>query len=142
MKASEAVAAVNGMIFRPGWKLSAREVRLYGPDHVRVVARVTTVDTSYPTPEGEYKVPLTSTLDTVLDVSDLDLAGLCHAIITWAEMTDPHEDREFLRIWDGGRWTAPLHPHTEAGERAWERVTGRSSRDELSKALRDLLGVT
>jgi hypothetical protein len=122
VKASEAAHHVNGMIFRPGWKFRAEP--FFGSSSlVFIEAEITTVDTSYPSPDGEYQVPKVITLDTVLRVDELDLPGLCERIILWAESCDLHEDREFLRVWDGGRWRAPLHPHTDEGQRAWEMVS-------------------
>lgn len=136
MKAEEAAAIVNGMIFRPGWRLRAEPAgkdflmsllftRAELEHRIIVQASVPTVDTSYVADNGTYTVPKRMDPAAMIDVSDLhDEADIAAALLT--QLVGPfqlHEDREFLRVRAGGRWAAPLHPHTDEGIAAWQRLT-------------------
>lgn len=118
MRADEAVEQLRNTTFKPGWRFSAEP---YSAHLVRVDLTLRTVNTSYPSPDGQYLMPLTAGDDKLLSVAGLDEEDLCYELLRMAAYQDSHENREFLRVRRGGRWVAPLHPHTDAGIRAWER---------------------
>lgn len=124
MTPEQAIIEIENMVFRPGWKLHAIHNWLCDPGQVFVWADVKTWDTSYRAPDGTLTVRKDD-LDpqALIDVTELDRAGLCHAIlIQLVRPFDDHEDREFLACRQpDGSWKAPLHPHTYDGELAWYR---------------------
>lgn len=136
MTPEQAVSTIKNMIFRPGWTLGARQL---SPEFIRVWADVDTVDTSYPDPDGSYRVRKPLRPEALIDVRDLNLSGLCHAILTkLVAPFDTHENREFLQVRSaGGTFRAPLHPHTDDGQQAWySRTTERA--EDMLRELDDL----
>ena len=129
MTPEQAVSTIRDMIFRPGWKLSAT---VLDSTTINVRADIYTVDTSYPSADGVFRVRKDLDMDADIDVSELNLAGLCHAIlIELVEPFDRHENREFLqvRLPVSGQFRAPLHPHTDDGREAWgNRAAERAER--------------
>ena len=122
MTPEQAIAAVRTMTFRPGWKLDAEK---YDSTRVDIFAEVDTFDTSYADAGGSFYRRIHLQPSETIDVSDLNLAGLCHAIMTkLVEPFDQHENREFLQVRTADGWYAPLHPHTPEGQRAWYRGAG------------------
>lgn len=126
MTPEQAITQIESMRFRPGWTLHAQQTFFTGPGAVYVWAEVKTFDTSYRAPDGTLTRPLTLHPEALIRVSGLDEAGLVAALLRdLVRPFDEHEDREFLACSrPGGRWYAPLHPHTPEGERAWERHAG------------------
>jgi hypothetical protein len=117
MRAYEAADLVAGTIFKPGWRFSARPRGTL----VQVELDIDTVNTSYPGPDGRYRVPLSTYDEKLLNVDGMDEEDLCYELLKMAAGKDSHENREFLRVRRGGRWVAPLRPHTDQGIRAWAR---------------------
>jgi len=117
MDAWQAADLINRTIFRPGWKIDAR---VLGDSAVDVEFRIETVDTSYPSPDGEYRMPKTLVHAVQLDVRDTDLLGVLRSLLREAHEIDEHEDREFLRVRAGSAWDAPFHPHKPMGEISWQ----------------------
>ena len=120
MQTAEAIRHINGMVFKPGWRVQAVEML---PDLVLVELLIDTVDTSYPDPDGVCRKEVTLYRETYVRPSaTASLQELCYAVLKLAADTDIHEDREFLKVRDPatGRWVAPLHPHTPEGNRAWD----------------------
>jgi hypothetical protein len=118
MKSGEAVEQIARSVFKPGWRMSARE---FGPSLIYFTFEIDTVDTSYPGPDGVCRRKITLVRDDLFDVRELDASGLDARILKLADEIDEHENREFLKHRQpGGSWVTPLHPHTPAGNRAWE----------------------
>jgi hypothetical protein len=116
MNTQEAVEAVNGMVFKPGWRVTAADFL----GMVEVTMYIDTVDTSYPDADGTCRKQVTLYREKMINPGGLDLEGLCYQVLKLAMETDVHEDREFLKVrGEDGRWYSPLHPHTRAGEEAW-----------------------
>lgn len=118
----EALAILNHTIFRPGWKVSAHRAGHAG-DQVLLHIETETVDSSFVTRGGEYRVPLTERAAYLIDAGDYETPqALLFAVLTAIRELQDHEDREFLRTWhaDAGRWGAPFHSHTPEGQQAWE----------------------
>lgn len=123
MKASQAVSQIRNSVFKPGWEFTARTVSEY---EISVALTIHTVDTSYTDAAGNFFKSLTTGDTDTINVEKLDEKGLCYALLCMAIRTDIHEDREFMKIRvPGGGWVSPLHPHTYAGELAWQRLGGQ-----------------
>ena len=117
MTPEQAVAEVNGMVFKPGWRVQAEP---FGPVKVIVTMYIDTVDTSYPDPDGVCRKTVTLYRETIFNPDGMDLEAVCYQVLMLGVQTDIHEDREFLKVRRAdGTWFAPLHPHTPQGERAW-----------------------
>jgi hypothetical protein len=127
MLASEAARLVNRTTFRPGWRFFADSI---GDGSIVVSFETVTCDSSYPDYAGRY-------LRRVLlgDTWTFDVSGMTtHEQLLFAILGrihrewDVHEDREFLRVLQpDGSWYAPLHPHHEAGKRAWAALEAESA---------------
>jgi len=120
----EAVSLLNRTIFRPGWRISAAPVE-GDDDQVRVGIEIETVDSSFVTRGGEYRVPLTERALVRISSGDYETPQeLLFRLLAFTRELQGHEDREFLRTWDSHaeRWTAPLHGHTPEGQSAWDRL--------------------
>lgn len=121
---SEAVSLINRTIFRPGWRLSARPA----PDSTTQVLagiEVQTVDSSFLSRGGDYQVPLTERALVLVDSRDYATPeALLFRLLGVIRELQEHEDREFMRVWDGEaeRWAAPFHEHSPEGQRAWDRM--------------------
>src|SRR5580765_696560 len=121
----EAVRLLNRVIYRPGWQVTAAPAP-GDDDQVLVGVEIQTMDSSFVTRGGEYRVPLTERAVFRLGASDYESAqALLFRLLTVirGELQE-HEDREFLRTWDeaGERWAAPFHSHAPEGEQAWEAM--------------------
>ena len=120
----EAVNVLNHTIFRPGWSVSARPAP-GDSNEVMACIEIMTVDSSFVTRGGEYQVPLTERTFIIMDVRDYETPeALLFRVLCFLRELQGHEDREFLRAWDGDaeRWVAPFHSHTPEGRQAWERL--------------------
>jgi hypothetical protein len=121
MYADEAVAIVNVMACKPGYTIRARR---FGPWEMGVSIALATVDSSYP-PDFPHPVN-TGTFRLIRTDSlrnEVDIAGMLHQI---GMDMESHEWREFLATQQpSGRWVAPLHPHTEEGQRNFAAVKDR-----------------
>ena len=123
----EAVSVLRRTIFRPGWRISAAPG---DGDRVRVGIEIETVDSSFITRGGEYRVPLTERALILMSASDYESTeALLFRLLEFIrhDLTG-HEDREFLRTWnpDAERWTAPFHAHVPEGGQAWDRMQALS----------------
>lgn len=120
MTPDEIVREVRGMVFKPGWSLSAQP---YLGMFVLVELFIDTVDTSFPDADGICRKRVRLYRDTLLDPKEItSIEDICHAILKLANETDEHENREFLKVRrPDGSWYAPMHPHTTEGESAWKR---------------------
>lgn len=125
MNTQEAVEALRGMVFKPGWRITADH---FGAGRVYVTMYIDTVDTSYPDEDGVCRKAVTLYRERLVEVrQSTTLEDLCFEVLKLAAETDVHENREFLKVKDAsGKWVAPMHPHTTAGEVAWmTRLYGR-----------------
>ena len=143
MRADEAVRFVNGLAFKPGWRPIAEH---YTTGMIRVGFLIETVDTSYPDGDGICRDRISILgRDRLVSVTDLDEAGLLYEVLMCADDNDKHENREFLKVRQpDGSWEAPLHPHTGAGNRAWDRYSRPQPRPRASTGatgLMQLLGM-
>jgi hypothetical protein len=122
MRAAQAVEILNrNTTFKPGWRIVAREH--YWGENIMVGFVIDTVNTSLPDAEGRFEVRHNLFPERRLDVADLDEAGLDYAILQYAADLDMHENREFLQHRQpDGTWKARLHPHTDEGNRAFDRA--------------------
>jgi hypothetical protein len=117
MTPEQAVTEVNGMVFKPGWRVTAER---FGPRKVLVTMYIDTVDTSYPGEDGQCRKNVQLYRERIFDPAQMDLEAVCYQVLVLAAQTDVHEDREFLKVRRAdGSWYAPLHPHTPQGTRAW-----------------------
>lgn len=121
MRAEDAVRFVEGLAFKPGWQPTAEIISYAGLVELSFIIR--TVDTSYPDPDGVCRRQITIYgQQRMVNVTDLDEEGLLAEVLKCADSNDEHENREFLKVRQpDGSWEAPLHPHTNAGNRAWDR---------------------
>lgn len=125
MNTEQAINAVNGMVFKPGWRLLAEH---FGHGRIYVTLYIETVDTSYPSEDGTCRKSVTLYRDRMVEVREsTTLEDLCFEVLKLAAEVDVHENREFLKVRGAdGQWTSPMHPHTTAGEVAWmTRLYGR-----------------
>lgn len=119
MTPEEASELLNGVTFRPGWKITT-QAHTWLHHELDIYVTLTTVDTSYPGIDGEYRKPHKFTARRIIRVEpEDDEMVILKRFLDAAHELDWHEDREFLRVWRDGRWTAPLHPHTPEGEVNW-----------------------
>lgn len=119
MKAADAAAYLRSLAFKPGWRVTAEGYR----DMVQVSFLIDTVDTSYPDPDGVCRKPITIYgTSKVLFTEDMEPEDLDYEVLKLAAEQDMHENREFLkhRLPDG-TWHSPMHPHTRAGNAAWDK---------------------
>lgn len=119
----EAVSLLRTTIFRPGWRVSARPE---GGDQVLVSFEIETVDSSFVTRGGEYRVPLTERALILVRTRDYATPeALLFRVLQFVRELQDHEDREFLRTWDPAaeRWTAPFHSHAPEAAQAWEHLS-------------------
>lgn len=121
MMQEDAVRIVNRSTFRPGWSWSARPG--YAQSEIIVEFKLDTVDTSFPGRYGNYTMPRKLAWPKVYDVAELATREeLLYLLLLEVQDTQLHEDREFLRYWDGDQWVAPFHPHNELGRTKWESI--------------------
>lgn len=121
MRQQEAIDIVNKTTFRPGWRWSARPG--YYSWQIIVSIELDTVDTSAPGRDGSYTVPRVLAWPHTIDVRRMDSPEeLLYRLLLEVQETQEHEDREFLRYWDGQAWVAPFHPHRELGNAKWHSV--------------------
>lgn len=130
MMVSEAIAAVEDLVFRPGWRLKARPAYVTDGEGFRVsrswnkievMITIETVDTNRQYAAGGYRKPKTVLDEIEIDVSRLDRDGLEYALLKGFAALHSHEDREFLRR-KSEDYAATFHPHRDDGERRWEAV--------------------
>lgn len=137
MTPREAAELIESVIFRPGWTFVATADGMPA-GLVQVLTRIETVDTSYPSPMGNYKVPRAIRRDFTVQVSDSDTReDVLLKLLDEVHAIDVHEDREFLRVPGRGNdhlhgWYAPLNPHHVPGILAWLTAHDRAKR-ELAK---------
>lgn len=117
MEVNEACHLICTMMFKPGWRLSAVPYR-HGT--VKITFVFASMDSSHPSPDGQYHRAGVFAPELELDVSKIeDGPGLIHGVIQKALEIEAHEMREFAREYPAQ--PAPLHPHTDAGNEAWAR---------------------
>lgn len=116
MMADEAARLVNSATFHPDWEIWAGPVTPYS---IRVVFYVRTYNSSTPDSDGSYREKIVIGPDRLVSTRDLDDNGVLAAVLRAKADVQEHEDREFLRVRQGGRWAAPLHPHRPDGNAAW-----------------------
>lgn len=108
MNIDDAAELVNGLVFRPGWEISAEEMS----GVLLVFFDIDTFDTSYPGPTGVYyKAKKIMSSKYIRNVEDLTPDQVRYRILELAHEVDWHEDCEFLREKVDGQWVAPFHPH-------------------------------
>ena len=143
MNVDQAIRQVNSMIFRPGWSFRATSSKGWGyfgntGTEIYVQPTIETVDTRFVSRDGKYTTPMTlkGGGGAMIDVADLDEAGLCYAILAKVvRPLDEHEDREFLQVRTvEGEWVSPLHYHTDEGQVAWQRCGPARMMDALHVA--------
>lgn len=120
----EAVSLLNHTIFRPGWRVSAAPAP-GSDDHVQVGIEIETVDSSFVTRGGEYRVPLTERALIVVSASDYSVPEeLLFRVLAFVRELEVHEDREFWRTWNDAeeRWEAPFHSHAPGSDEKWKRL--------------------
>jgi hypothetical protein len=118
MNPYEAVRFVNGLAFKPGWRPVAEVIR---GNNILISFLIETVDTSFPDADGICRRQIgIFGRERRVNVLGMDEEGLLCEVLRCAADNDEHENREFLKVRQpDGSWHAPLHPHTDAGNRAW-----------------------
>jgi hypothetical protein len=143
MKVTEAVRFVEGLAFKPGWQPTAEVYTASGLVELSFIIR--TVDTSYPDPDGVCRRQITIYgQQRLVNVRDMDETDLLAEVLKCAADNDMHENREFLKVRQpDGSWHAPLHPHTNAGNRAWDQRKEPARKPAATSAagLMQLLGL-
>lgn len=129
----EAVELINRLVYRPGWKISARTFQERYESAIVVTIEFTAQNTSEPPLyphafelHNEFVI-LTGECPTILHV----LRKLLGEILRLEE----HEAREFLRLPEDAGYVAPFHPHTDFGMDMWARLgtrhTGLSVKEQM-----------
>jgi hypothetical protein len=123
MDTQEAIDQVNAAIFAPGWRISAQPASSLWPTEIVVIVFLDVFDTSYPSPDGEYRVPKTlGGMPHIIDVQHLNEETLACKLYDIIRDIRDHEDRETLRFRQSdGSFKAPLHPHTPRCDQTWVR---------------------
>jgi hypothetical protein len=122
MRIEQAVAFVNDLVFRPGWKISARpsypmrggDWQAGAWDRIMVTLRVETVDTNQEH-APEYRKAKIIEHDFEVIIPQLDEDDLLYEVLRGIADLNDHEDREFLRQ-RSKDYYAPLHPHKMDGQ--------------------------
>lgn len=132
MMAVEAVEQIRDTIFKPGWRFRASSVGLH---RIKVELFVDTVNTSFPGPDGQYRVAHETGDEREIDTYGLDSEALCYELLKMAAYMDTHENREFMRVRQpDGSWKAPLHPHNAKAELRWGRLAAKDPDATMDRA--------
>jgi hypothetical protein len=119
MDAQRAAELINGISYRPGWKIEAHY--LPGLPFVLVQAYVRTVNSNRELALKGYPEEIVLGPDTIIDAELYATPeDLYRRILDWIIGLEVHEAREFFRV--GDDMDAPFHPHREECQRAWERT--------------------
>lgn len=121
MKIHEAITAIDGICYKPGWKLTAH-------DHTRRFEDTVLVRVDYHafnTNQDQARQGFPEEIDTYATFPVMIRAGwteddLYKAIIDGLIEIETHETREFFRI-PAEDWRAPFHPHRQEGIDYWHR---------------------
>lgn len=116
-----AIALVNTLIYKPGWRISAT-------DHSRRFQGAITVKIDYPArrSEREFAPDFTEQIETYASfpiiVEDItDEVELFRRVMGAVLSIEIHEGREFFRVTP--TWWAPFHPHRVDGMKRWGTET-------------------
>lgn len=117
MEIASAIALVDTIVYRPGWKFTARDhsKRFEGTICVRVdyVAQETAREQA----AKGYPVDNTPYAEFPIIVRDLDTNGLYGEIMKMILEIESHEAREYFRV--APTFWAPFHPHRIDGMKQW-----------------------
>lgn len=122
MEVQSAIRLINGLIYKPEWKITAT-------DHTNRFESSVKVRIDYPAYSSDrdeavsgYPTKIYTYSTFPLIVADCDDVDLYRQIITAIVEIETHEAREFLRV--RRTWWAPFHPHRIDGMKRWGNVTG------------------
>lgn len=135
MDRKEAVALLDGLSFKPGWRFSARDLSV-GPfngswedamafldgNDVMFSVESDTVNTNQDMARKGYPEPLTLRFGLPLRSESYDRDELLRKVFDLLMEIETHEAREFFRLKSEG-YCAPFHPHREDGNALW-KATG------------------
>lgn len=116
MKATEAAEILNGMRYKPGYRVYAQPV---AGSLVEMELVLDTYDSS-PDRSGRMHPAMITSPTVYIDAEKLDEEGVMGAGLLACLQVEVHEAREFWRDERTGR--APFHPHNKGGEAAMQRV--------------------
>jgi hypothetical protein len=123
MTPNECAVILDSLVFRPGWKFSAKTTPnndWWGGD-VELHMECTTVDTDREYARQGYNMPRTLEWDVPLDSRNYDNSDqLLGAVFVMLMQIELHEAREFLRV-GSENFRAPFHPHRPEGDAAYQR---------------------
>lgn len=130
MMAQVAKEIIDRATFAPDIELRVKTLpalgswpRGWGGEAIQVEIIFRTFDSSQPDEDGKYRERRTIAPVFTLEVEDLHTEEeLLHDVIHYITYARQHEDREFTRVKQGGKWVAPFHPHTPSKDLAWNRA--------------------
>lgn len=118
MDVESACDLINGMIYKPEWKIEAEDFTKRFEDTIRVTITYPAIDTDKDKAKDGYQVLITTYARFPVIVGDCDTDVLLYRRVIDAILEiDAHEAREALRT---SAFIAPFHPHRIDGMRNWE----------------------
>lgn len=123
METASAIELIRRVIYKPGWKFTAR-------DHTKRFEGTIVVRVDYPArnsnrdqAEAGYPQEIITYAEFPLVVKDCADDDLYAALLRAITSIEEHESREFLRV-RPTNW-APFHPHRVDGMRRWAARNGK-----------------
>lgn len=120
LEVTSAVALVNNVIYKPGWKFEAE-------DHTSRFEGSVKVKINYPARKSErkdaeigYPTEIATYASFIMVVADCDDTMIYRQLIDRVLQIEEHEAREFLRVMP--TFWAPFHPHRVDGMKRWGKM--------------------
>jgi hypothetical protein len=116
MRVDSAVDLVNGIVYRPGWTITAKPhtARFEGAICVRIEYPAQNTDRDQ---APDYPTPIQTRATFPLIVSECDDVALYRQVMDAIMEIEEHEAREYFRV-EPTHW-APFHPHRVEGMNRW-----------------------
>lgn len=121
MRPEAAAELINASTFHNDYMILAAAAG----ERVAMTIAQETYDSSSVSPSGQYRRRSTVAPVMDFDPAGLDTDGVLFEVLKKLGEFHDHEAREFLRVYRGGRWVAPFHPHTREGHQNWDKRGGR-----------------
>lgn len=122
METMSAIALINQVIYKPGWKISASDHTNRFEGSVRVRFEYPAYNSNRDQASAGYPECITTYAEFPMVVVDCDDTAIYRKLIECIACIEQHEAREFLRV--AGTYWAPFHPHRIDGMRRWGDLTG------------------
>lgn len=121
MDAKEAVALINSLGWKPGWKVTATTWQERHQSSIVLDVTFPAADSSFPPDYAAGPVPIHGRYALMVgDCRTWD--ELLRKVLTLMVEIETHEWREFLRLGPEHDYYAPFHPHTDAGMLRWAKL--------------------